>query len=516
MSSEKNSPGNNRSTAANGNGREVIRPFEQNGNFTMINNYLITELIPELSEAELRVFLFLLRKIIGYHKEEDAIAYTQIARGTGIGSRSTIVKGLKGLIERGVIIKLPGPNQHCSTVYRINKYFEMVINQEEEPASSTPTVLLPIDIADMTSTPTVLLPISENGSSTSSGLVSSTPSVPLMAGSSTSSGPEAVHEVYQQKIDLKIKESKDIIKDTLFVADATESAPPIEEEENLSLSEEEETANNGRHITLSVSSHLPGFDPDPIDKTSSTRDQKKKRTKERTDQLEAKGRTSQLNQQEAVKLFRDITDYNALRSWQLEQIVENVTDLSLWREVLQGWIGRGYKKENLLGMLGVYQHSGNFDYQAEKKRKEKEKEVQDYEQSARSTSPMGTGQRSGGRRDFNGYSSGDGFQKREGLSGRKSPAAPAPATPPTPPPALSNSDAFEQFYRERRNIEVRAWKRARTDWNSSGRAGAEPELTAEQHARKEAAKLWQESRRANDPGDQPAGNLYPRAISQAG
>lgn len=72
------------------------------------------ELAPQLTEAELRVLLYIIRRTFGFKKNADTISLKQMAegittreghildRGTGL-SKSATARGVKGLIENGVI-----------------------------------------------------------------------------------------------------------------------------------------------------------------------------------------------------------------------------------------------------------------------------------------------------------------------------------------------------------------------------------------------------------------------------
>src|SRR5215218_3132523 len=85
-----------------------------NPNGTLVPDDLFDVLMPELSEAELRVLLYIVRRTFGFKKTSDAISLSQMVggvtardgrvlnRGTGM-SRRGVMKGCAGLIEKGVI-----------------------------------------------------------------------------------------------------------------------------------------------------------------------------------------------------------------------------------------------------------------------------------------------------------------------------------------------------------------------------------------------------------------------------
>ena len=83
-------------------------------NYTQTPNELFDELAPRLTEAELRVLLYVIRRTFGFHKQADAISLSQMTdgittaggetldHGTGM-SRSAVWRGAKGLVEKGVL-----------------------------------------------------------------------------------------------------------------------------------------------------------------------------------------------------------------------------------------------------------------------------------------------------------------------------------------------------------------------------------------------------------------------------
>ena len=82
--------------------------------YTQIPDEFFDEVAPNLTEAELRVALYVLRRTFGFKKHEDAISLTQMSDGittkdgrildcgTGM-SRSAVWRGSKGLVEKGIL-----------------------------------------------------------------------------------------------------------------------------------------------------------------------------------------------------------------------------------------------------------------------------------------------------------------------------------------------------------------------------------------------------------------------------
>lgn len=81
---------------------------------TAVPNDLFDMLAPNLSEAELRVLLYIIRRTYGFHKQADAISLNQLMHGitnhagkvldygTGL-SKPAVLKGVKGLVEKNII-----------------------------------------------------------------------------------------------------------------------------------------------------------------------------------------------------------------------------------------------------------------------------------------------------------------------------------------------------------------------------------------------------------------------------
>lgn len=84
-------------------------------NYTQVPDELFDQLMPVLSDAELRVLLYIVRRTFGFKRTSDSISLSQMVNGittregqvldTGTGlSKSTVARGLKGLREKQVII----------------------------------------------------------------------------------------------------------------------------------------------------------------------------------------------------------------------------------------------------------------------------------------------------------------------------------------------------------------------------------------------------------------------------
>jgi Bacteriophage replication protein O len=82
--------------------------------YTQVPDEFFDDLMVDLSESELRVLLYLIRRTFGFKKTSDAISLKQIIsgiqtkdgrvidRGAGL-SHTSVKRGIKGLVERGVV-----------------------------------------------------------------------------------------------------------------------------------------------------------------------------------------------------------------------------------------------------------------------------------------------------------------------------------------------------------------------------------------------------------------------------
>ena len=96
-------------------------------NFTQVPNLLLDEHMSEMSCAELKVTLVIVRKTIGWQKDTDSISLSQLEEATGL-SRKSVLKGIQEAIERGTIKQ--GVSGRTST-------YELV-EPENDSGKSTP------------------------------------------------------------------------------------------------------------------------------------------------------------------------------------------------------------------------------------------------------------------------------------------------------------------------------------------------------------------------------------------
>jgi hypothetical protein len=120
-------------------------------NFTPIPDEFFDLLAPNLSEAELRVLLYIMRRTFGFKKQADAISLSQLTggirkrngeiqdAGTGL-SKPAALKGVAGLQEKGIIAvekRLGEDGRNEINVYRL-RYAEESYNKVENTKVSTP------------------------------------------------------------------------------------------------------------------------------------------------------------------------------------------------------------------------------------------------------------------------------------------------------------------------------------------------------------------------------------------
>ncbi len=109
-------------------------PGFQRPNYTMVPDELFDELMVELSGAELKVLLYIVRRTFGFKKDSDNISLSQMLhgietkdgqtldRGTGL-SKKTLLEALRSLEEKNIILTQRRQSQERGnepTSYRLN------------------------------------------------------------------------------------------------------------------------------------------------------------------------------------------------------------------------------------------------------------------------------------------------------------------------------------------------------------------------------------------------------------
>ena len=101
-------------------------------NSFQLPNAFIDEMLCKVSGNACKIYLLIVRKTRGWHKEADRISYSQIQKSTGLNSRTTISKALDELIDLGLIVKEQG-SQKASNEYKLNDDFCTAKDEKPSP-----------------------------------------------------------------------------------------------------------------------------------------------------------------------------------------------------------------------------------------------------------------------------------------------------------------------------------------------------------------------------------------------
>lgn len=118
-------------------------------NHTQTPNDLFDCHMAQMGDAELRVVLVAIRKMLGYHKDRESISLTQFEDMSGL-SRQGVIDGLAAAIKRGLIEELPQRGKRGVKTYGLViqvDQSEDATSQASRPVTSQPT--RPVD--DLTS-----------------------------------------------------------------------------------------------------------------------------------------------------------------------------------------------------------------------------------------------------------------------------------------------------------------------------------------------------------------------------
>lgn len=133
---------------------DPVKPFSEQGHYTVFHDALIDDLMPTLNPNEWKIVCFVVRKTRGWQKKRDTLSYKQIMEGTGIKSQTTLTKALNALIgnedkpveqRNGVLLRwrkrAAQPGQFAGVEYGLNPNFEIVPSSQNgeapDPAPST-------------------------------------------------------------------------------------------------------------------------------------------------------------------------------------------------------------------------------------------------------------------------------------------------------------------------------------------------------------------------------------------
>src|SRR5712692_6896454 len=116
-------------------------------NYTLVPDELFDQQLPDLSGAELKVLLYVMRRTFGFKKDSDNISLSQMLSGIktrdgrqldrGVGlSKPTLLKALRELIKKGILIAVRRQSREHgdeSTNYRLN----VITETSARPASTS-------------------------------------------------------------------------------------------------------------------------------------------------------------------------------------------------------------------------------------------------------------------------------------------------------------------------------------------------------------------------------------------
>jgi len=98
-------------------------------NFLQVPNAVIDELLPDLTGAELKCYLVVIRKTKGWNKESDNISISQFMKATGL-SNSAVIKACESLVKYGLLVKENGARN--TGVYAVNSYSKITHEENSQ------------------------------------------------------------------------------------------------------------------------------------------------------------------------------------------------------------------------------------------------------------------------------------------------------------------------------------------------------------------------------------------------
>ena len=117
-------------------------------NYTQIPDGFFDEVMCHVTDAELRVLLYIMRRTFGFKKRSDAISYNQFLRGIktrdgrvldegcGLAGTTNLARALKGLEEKGLIVARRSKSdkgEPRTTIYELKFRTREVLIEREYP-----------------------------------------------------------------------------------------------------------------------------------------------------------------------------------------------------------------------------------------------------------------------------------------------------------------------------------------------------------------------------------------------
>ena len=106
--------------------QDTIRPFARQGHFTVIDNFILDHIMPNVAPNAWKVLCFIIRKTVGWQKEEDKLSLGQIMDGTGIKNRNTVSNAISQLEQDNYILVHRPDDQKTPNTYSLNSEYELV------------------------------------------------------------------------------------------------------------------------------------------------------------------------------------------------------------------------------------------------------------------------------------------------------------------------------------------------------------------------------------------------------
>jgi len=110
----------------------TIFPFRSTGGYTVFENNILDYIMPLCSPNEWKILCATIRKTRGWQddnggrKKEDWLAISQLMKLTGIRSNNTVIHSIKGVIEKGYLIRTEFGNSYK---YKLNLEYQLEAKQ---------------------------------------------------------------------------------------------------------------------------------------------------------------------------------------------------------------------------------------------------------------------------------------------------------------------------------------------------------------------------------------------------
>lgn len=107
-----------------------FHPFAEIDQYTTVHNTVIDKIMPQLTGAEFKILIAIIRLTVGWHRERAAISYTQFMKATGLSSSATVKRALKGLMESELIVIVNTEKWNSPFLYSLNRRYSIPLENE--------------------------------------------------------------------------------------------------------------------------------------------------------------------------------------------------------------------------------------------------------------------------------------------------------------------------------------------------------------------------------------------------